>query len=69
MALQAHAVLPYEDTFLIMGGLRCPPSECTACGCSKCQRTTAINKLVPSLAKMSCSNYFIDELSFQYNDN
>ena len=46
MASQAHATLPYEDSFLIMGGLRCPPSECDDCRCKKCQRSSAINKSV-----------------------
>ena len=46
MASQAHAVLPYEDSFLIMGGGRCPPSECDACGCKKCSQSSAINKSV-----------------------
>ena len=46
MSSQAHAILPYEDSFLIMGGLRCPPSECNECGCKRCQRSSAINKSV-----------------------
>ena len=58
-ASQAHALLPYEDSFVLMGGFRCPPSECNECECRRCQRSSAINKSVSDEVDGEMNSNFI----------